>query len=62
MMISGKSLNQYPEKKAVSIHDIAEIARKLFIGNTKIPMIQIFRSDGYPEAERKLRIAQLRNM
>ena len=55
-------MNQYPEKKAVSIHDIAEIARKLFIGNTKIPMIQIFRSDGYSEAERKLRIAQLRNM
>lgn len=25
MAILGKSLNQYPEKKAVSIHDIAEI-------------------------------------
>lgn len=57
MAILGKSLNQYPEKKAVSIHDIAEIARKLCIGNAKIPMIQIFGSDGYPDAERKLRIA-----
>lgn len=50
-------MNQYPEKKAVSIHDIAEIARKLCIGNAKIPMIQIFGSDRYPDAERKLRIA-----